>query len=323
MSDWDKENIIDYASVIAGGCALAGIGQALQGASGIGQAFQTIRGVLSAVSTISSGVSLMQGITKMAEGFGASDVIVNNNLEVSNHVSNQTYFDGLNSEPSLSSSSSETNLGSIRTEPGNRKGIWIADLAKIGSDGFALSVNYKAGMLTYEDGRSYVSGTSTYIDKVFHDLEELRNSDCDFLTSRLKVLENSEFEHLIRYDSRYDTEVDGWEKDDFADNSKSRRWIRCGSKVNYDPNFRLEPDDPDNLQTVQHASVFLAHELLGHSYDYEMGTLRHNIKTKNGISYKEVDAVNIENVARGVLGDRKRLKYSNKEIPIELLWDTH
>ncbi|MBX7052562.1 MAG: hypothetical protein K1X54_11050 [Flavobacteriales bacterium] len=70
LSDWDKENLIGFASVMAGGAAMAGIGQALQGASGIGQAFQTIRGVLSAVSTISSGVSLMQSISSMSKGFG-------------------------------------------------------------------------------------------------------------------------------------------------------------------------------------------------------------------------------------------------------------
>ncbi|MBX7052556.1 MAG: hypothetical protein K1X54_11020 [Flavobacteriales bacterium] len=75
LSDWDKENLIGYASVIASGCALAGIGQALQGASGIGQAFQTIRGVLSAVSTISSGVSLIQNIVAMASKFGVGDEV--------------------------------------------------------------------------------------------------------------------------------------------------------------------------------------------------------------------------------------------------------
>jgi hypothetical protein len=70
LSDWDKKTVLGFARVIAGGAAMVGIGQALQGVSGISQAFQAIRGVLSAVSTISSGVSLLQSISSMASKFG-------------------------------------------------------------------------------------------------------------------------------------------------------------------------------------------------------------------------------------------------------------
>jgi hypothetical protein len=70
LSDWDNKTLLGFAGVIAGGAAMVGIGQALQGASGISQAFQAVRGVLSAVSTISSGVSLMKSISSMSSKFG-------------------------------------------------------------------------------------------------------------------------------------------------------------------------------------------------------------------------------------------------------------
>ena len=309
-----------YGGAAVGTGAMFGIGKVLQGMIFVGS---TLQGVLNAVSSITSGLSLMKNITSISSTIGVGDALANNNMAVSNHVLHHTLSDGLNGGSNFHPSSSEENLGSLRTEPGNRKGIWITDLAKIGSDGFVLSVNYKGGMLTYEDGRSYVSGTSTYIDKVFHDLEELRNSDCDFLTDRLKVLENSEFENLIRYDSRYETEVDGWNIDGIGINTNARRNIPCGSKVNFNPYNLKDPSDKDGLLKVNHSSVFLAHELLGHSYDYQMGSLRWQIEKESGIKLSEIDAVNIENTARASLGERKRLTYNFIKIPKRLLWDTH
>ena len=38
---------------------------------------------------------------------------------------------------------------------------------------------------------------------------------------------------------------------------------------------------------------------------------------------REVDAVNIENIARAAAGDPKTTTYGGKEIPAELLNDTH
>ena len=75
MRNWENKTLLGFASVIAGGAAVVGIGQALQGASGISQAFQAVRGVLSAVSTISSGVSLMKSISSMSSKFGVGSEV--------------------------------------------------------------------------------------------------------------------------------------------------------------------------------------------------------------------------------------------------------
>ncbi|MBX7052564.1 MAG: hypothetical protein K1X54_11060 [Flavobacteriales bacterium] len=73
LSDWDKENLIGFASVMAGGAAMAGIGQALQGGSGILQLFQNLGGPISYASSLFSGSSLLQNIFTSAHSSGCVD----------------------------------------------------------------------------------------------------------------------------------------------------------------------------------------------------------------------------------------------------------
>jgi RHS repeat-associated protein len=84
LSDWDKK-YFGFAGVIAGGAAMVGIGQALQGASGISQGFsnlsklsqtfETVRDALSFASSIFSGAVLMNNISGMTDRFGVGGEI--------------------------------------------------------------------------------------------------------------------------------------------------------------------------------------------------------------------------------------------------------
>ena len=52
LSDWDNKTLLGFAGVIAGGAAMVGIGQVLQGGPGISQLFQNIGGAIRFASSI-------------------------------------------------------------------------------------------------------------------------------------------------------------------------------------------------------------------------------------------------------------------------------
>ncbi|MNU74914.1 hypothetical protein D3C71_644270 [compost metagenome] len=167
-------------------------------------------------------------------------------------------------------------------------------------------VRYCDGILYTESGERY-SGDNQYFHKVAHDLKELSESGQD-LNDRIVELQESKNIHEIGMPSS--GEYNGATSND---RDKRNNGEPTGSTVRYDPDKRKTRDGDD-----RDPRAGLAHELLGHSYDYDKGTTRQG-ETSNGIPLNEVDAVNIENKARVKTGDKKRTKYVGLEIPVELL----
>ena len=102
----------------------------------------------------------------------------------------------------------------------------------------------------------------------------------------------------------------------YSSPTKVDKGISAGSKIRYDPN-----NDKLSSGEFRPAAVGLSHELLGHAYDADTGKTK---KGKDGeINRNEINAVNIENHVRHDLGVDKRTSYDGKEIPSNLLEDTH
>jgi RHS repeat-associated protein len=198
-------------------------------------------------------------------------------------------------------------------------GIWIQDNVLQGKDGTALKVNYLEGKLVYQDGSAYTRGTSKYIDGVFDDLEMIHNSGNDFLSDRLEHLMNSKFTHLITRMAntpKHRPVHDSWEADKHAPEENRK----TGSITFFYPDYDIDTELKIEMKNV--SVIQLTHELLGHSYDYDTGT-QNNGYSENGIKMYEVNAVNVENVARKQFGFDQRKKYGGKTIEQEELWDTH
>ena len=70
-------------------------------------------------------------------------------------------------------------------------------------------------------------------------------------------------------------------------------------------------------QNIREPRVGLAHEL-HHSYTLDLGTFNPDIRI-NGILLMDIQAVNMENRIRKIVGNPKRIYYGRKNIPLELL----
>lgn len=69
--------------------------------------------------------------------------------------------------------------------------------------------------------------------------------------------------------------------------------------------------------------VGLAHDLLSHSWDFDQGKEnRFALDLPQGtLELAEVDAVNVENIVRGITGDKKKTSYGGVPIPPDRLVD--
>ncbi|WP_366844543.1 RHS repeat-associated core domain-containing protein [Flavobacterium sp.] len=199
------------------------------------------------------------------------------------------------------------------TDPDGMKAFRIGiQFEETNKDGKSVKrdITYKNGVAYNEDGTKY-TGNNEYVLKVVEDLNEIKNSRDDKLTSRLNELEESDNDHLIK-------DTNGGNTNTPENSVFQYLGISTGSTTEYNPSKTTNAVG-DKRDPV----VALVHELLGHGYDNEKGTWTSD-KTSNGIRMIEVNAVNIENRMRAVKGERKRTTYGKtngkwNKIPKELL----
>lgn len=83
-----------------------------------------------------------------------------------------------------------------------------------------------------------------------------------------------------------------------------------GSQIDFHPNYYT--DTELNVQMLNGSAIQLANEFLGPSFDYNFGLLRDG-RNDNEIELSDIDAVNIENLARNALGADRRRYYEIKK----------
>jgi len=191
------------------------------------------------------------------------------------------------------------------------KEIWIA--FNVTNQNGRISqekVQYKNGALYGTDGKLY-SGNNEYATKVLGDINQLSKDNSE-LSDRITTLQDSKEIHTIGMP----TNADGTNSSK-GTRSKIESHTPTGSKTEYNPDNKK--DINGRVRTPRAA---LAHELLGHGWDNDQGKTDLT-KTSNGIEMKEVNAVNIGNIAGAAAGDGKRTTYNGKDIPQNLLKDTH
>src|SRR5205823_3547213 len=124
----------------------------------------------------------------------------------------------------------------------------------------------------------------------------------------INTLESSPNKHLI--------EITNGGNETLPDNTSKRdNCIGTGSTVFYNAYEVRDPDDRPSL-------IGLAHELLGHSYDFDQGRFDNSLTNygKNssgihtGVPMYEVSAVNIENIARAA--EHKKLRTTYEDIDL-------
>jgi hypothetical protein len=189
-------------------------------------------------------------------------------------------------------------------------------------------VQYKDGKLYEMNGEEYTGGNE-YALQVLNDLNQL-SKDHNTLKRRLNDLVRSRHIHTIRFADR-NTSTSIPRED--GRNHRPR-----GSVTTYNPNRNTNDDTSDSPRAIRTPRVGLAHELLGHGWDSDKGktdytniSIRASIDLGNiqwrpqigTILRYEINAVNIENLARAAAGDVKRTTYDGLEIPENLLHDTH
>ena len=198
----------------------------------------------------------------------------------------------------------------------NGKEIWIwYQVSVTKEDGSTemqdRKVQYKNGKLYSEDGGEY-SGENEYVTQVASQINQLAQDDEEF-ACRISVLEKSENIHSIAM-------TDQWENPENI--TKPTNKENAAQNKPTGTNIFFNPTDEYGEGGKRHPRAALAHELLGHGYDYDQAETDWS-KTKNGIRRAEVDAVNIENKARAAAKNPKRTDYSGKPIPKHMLHDTH
>ena len=142
----------------------------------------------------------------------------------------------------------------------------------------------------------------------------MRESD-PVLKSRLVSLENSKYEHGVEMIPNNDLENTLGNRALISDRAKQGQ--PDGSTIHYDPARQTS-----NRGEPSSARGQLAHELLGHSYDADKGTLDTGSisdSTGNSIRKFEVRAVIVENIFRQRESEPQRTTYNGLPIPPELL----
>jgi len=195
-------------------------------------------------------------------------------------------------------------------DPDGRE-IWIAFVVT-NKDGSTTQqkVQYKNGALYGTNGKAYTGGNE-YATKVLGDLNQLSKDNSD-ISGRITTLQGSKKIHTIKMTDN---------PDDGNSNSASRDDQKAGKSTG--STTKYNPDKEENVNGGKRVPrAGLAHELVGHGWDADQGKKDYK-ETDNGIPMYEVNAVNMENRARAAAGNEKKTTYGGKEIPAELLDDTH
>ncbi len=181
------------------------------------------------------------------------------------------------------------------------------------ANGEDRKVKYVDGKLYNENGSAY-TGKNPYVRQVSTQINQLRKGSSE-LAERLTGLQDSKMAHTVMMIPESKLAKGEKNTTHSTDPEATKKGLPSGSGVEYNPNDRktLQKDDRDPRAS-------LAHELLGHSPQYDNGTAYSEKKTRNGILMTEVEAVKVENVARKeVTGDSPRTTYGGRTIPSDLL----
>ncbi|WP_207798983.1 RHS repeat-associated core domain-containing protein [Taibaiella soli] len=165
-------------------------------------------------------------------------------------------------------------------------------------------VTYRGGKLYSENGSRY-KGNDGYVLQVTKDIDLVKKDDKE-LSRRVGVLQDSKEIHTIS-----DPKLNGRSINSTAPESEDNvaNHKPTGSDVEYDPFNRDNGRGEDRTPRVG-----LAHDLLGHGYDYDQGTARAG-QNANGVELEEVDAVKVENLSRKSTGDPQKTTYGGVTIP--------
>ena len=184
--------------------------------------------------------------------------------------------------------------------------IWV-----VGEDG--KKYQYKNGALYDKGGIEFQARKNSYEAKVLNNLNVLAASKDEKIKNRLNDLVTSGHTHTIC--SKRGITRNFAKPDNIMDSYNPKKG--SGSTVFFDPQHSFEyPDGADS-----YAPASLAHELLGHAWDYDQGKNRKDL-TQNGIKYSEVNAVNIQNIILKEHGMNTRSQYGVKQGDNTIKWLT-
>ena len=172
-------------------------------------------------------------------------------------------------------------------------------------------VVYKNGILEPQKGS--VIPLSEYVNNVRKDLDLLSQIPGE---PSLRLSNLQESEQVLEIEKPQEIVIDkSINKAIAEDKIKRNNGEPTGSTIIYDPNSDVAMIKSDNSQKQRPAVVGLAHELLGHGWDYSLGLyLDSNIFKINGVSINEIRAINIENQVREYLKIPKRTSYGDQKI---------
>ena len=199
----------------------------------------------------------------------------------------------------------------VRLVDEDGRAIWI-----VGEDGKKYRYD-RYGL--YDNRGNDVSATirDRYVSQVYNALQELANSSNDEISSRLDDLISNSKKQIIQDTKKLTIPTNICVP---MDNNYANPDVGCGSYVFF--NSKHHYQFPDGAGSNSSAS--LAHELLGHAFDNCFG-ISTDMTTENGIPFKEVSAINIQNIILKEHGLRTRSVWmsrggeSSMEIPSELL----
>ena len=157
--------------------------------------------------------------------------------------------------------------------------IWIKD----GNTKY----QYKNGSLYDKNGIEVPPNENSYAAKVLNNLNKLANSKNKRILSHLSDLEKSKHIHTISCRAEFTINfATPTNKDDIKIPAKG-----SGSNIYYNPTITFDyPDGSDN-----YAPATLAHELLGHAWDYDQAKYTDE-RIENGLKLTEINAINIGNI---------------------------
>ena len=144
-----------------------------------------------------------------------------------------------------------------------------------------------------------------YQKDVKADLQQLKKDDKE-IGEMIIELEKSKNVHSITRTKRGKSNSSGFDRE------KAKKDIPQGSIINYD--LDVKTDINGNHRTPR---IGLSHELQ-HSSDVDKGIMSYE-NIGNGISMREIRAINTENKIRKRTGDAKRTEYRGRKIPQKLL----
>lgn len=173
-------------------------------------------------------------------------------------------------------------------------------------------VIYQNGALQPQNGLT----NSKYPDFVYQVLEDLNklNQIGGNVSKRLDELQNSNQIFDI-VESNVNSKGKSTNSALAKDVTKINNGEPTGGTVFYNPNSKTSINGSTLKKHQRPAVVGLAHELLGHCYDYSIGMYlnRKEIKSNN-VSINEIRAIDIENQVRKALGENLRNSYHGYKI---------